>query len=318
MLAVILMATYNGAAYLEDQLDSILGQTYRRWLLIVRDDGSTDDTVEILQRYQTRNPEQMLFLGCSERNLGPARMFSSLIRYVTGHEQSLRLDDYCIALCDQDDIWHRDKLRITVGRLQPLLRDGPMPPVLIHSDLSVIGADGEPLAARFSAYQGVMPRRKGFVALLALNVVTGCTLLMTPALARACTPVPEQACMHDWWAALVASLVGRIEYVDQPLVAYRQHRGNTLGARRLVPKSRSAALGELVGPAVDATLAKAARQAAWIGAHPPCRLTPVQRLACRVVGVLMRPRSMLLRATAFKLINLLSRIEDRQRGRVPD
>jgi glycosyltransferase involved in cell wall biosynthesis len=318
MLAVILLATYNGDAHLEEQLDSILEQTHAQWLLLAKDDGSTDETVEILQRYRKRFPEKMLYLGSSERNLGPALMFSSLIQHVLDQERELQLDDYCIALCDQDDVWHRDRLRITVDHLQSRLGAGPVPPLLIHSDLSVIDANGATLASRFSDYQGVMPRRNDFIALLALNVVTGCTTLMTPALARACTPVPEQAYMHDWWIALVASLVGEIHYIEQPLVGYRQHGGNTLGAREFKPKSRFKAISELVAPGADVTLRRVARQASWIGAHPPCRLTALQWLACRIVGGLMRPRSMLLRAAAFKLIRHLSTFEAWQRGRAAD
>ena len=315
MLTVILLATYNGAGYLQEQLDSIVGQTYPHWLLFVKDDGSTDGTVDILHRYHERYPEKVLFLGRSAHNQGPARMYSSLIQYVLEREQELQLKDYCIAFCDQDDIWHSDKLRLTVDCLQAQRSDGALPPLLIHSELSVVDEHGNTIAPRFSAYQGVMPERNDFIPLLVHNVVTGCTAVITPPLARACTPIPSTAYMHDWWFALVASLIGRILYIDEPLVAYRQHGGNTLGAREFKPQSKFKMISGFVAPDADKALLKVARQARWIHAHPPCRLTSTQIIACWLASALVERRSMVLRAMAFKLLKHLGAYEARRRGR---
>ena len=315
MLAVILLATYNGEAYLREQLDSIIEQSYPHWLLIAKDDGSSDGTVDVLHRYREGYPEKVLFLGSSAQNQGPSRMFSSLIQYVLDREQELQLKDYCIAFCDQDDIWHRDKLRLTVDCLQAQCSDAAIPPLLIHSDLSVVDGYGNTIAPRFSVYQGVIPRRNDFVELLVHNVVTGCTAVMTPPLARVCTPVPSAAYMHDWWFALIASLIGRVHYIDQPLVAYRQHGGNTLGAREFKPQSKFKAISGFVAPDADSALRKVARQARWIRAHPPRRLTSTQIIACWLAGNLVERRSRVLRAAAFKLLKHLGAYTARRRAR---
>ena len=318
MLAVILLATYNGEAYLQKQLDSIAEQTYQHWLLIAKDDGSIDGTIDILLRYQERYPAKVLFLGSSTQNQGPLRMFSSLIRYVLEREQELQLKAYCIAFCDQDDVWHQEKLRLSVDCLQAQCRDGTMPPLLIHTELSVVDEYGNTIAPRFSAYQGVMPKRNDFIELLVHNVVTGCTAVITPSLAQACTPIPSTAYMHDWWFALIASLIGRIHYIDQPLVAYRQHSGNTLGAREFKPQSKFKAISGFVAPDADSALRKVARQARWIRAHAPRRLTSAQNVACWLASALVERRSMVMRAVAFKLLKHLGAYTARQRGRALD
>ena len=316
MLAVILLATYNGAAYLQEQLNSIVEQTYTHWLLVAKDDGSTDSTVDILYRYCERYPGKVLFLGSSTQNQGPARMFSSLVQYILDREQELQLENYCIAFCDQDDIWRQDKLQRIADCLQAQCGIEAMPPLLIHSDLSVVDECGNTIAPRFSAYQGVKPRCNDFIELLVHNVVTGCTAVMTPALARVCTPVPGAAYMHDWWFALIASLIGRIHYIDQPLVAYRQHRGNTLGAREFKPQSKFKAISGFLAPDADRALKKVARQARWLRAHPPCRLTSAQIAACWLASDLVERRSMVMRAVAFKLLKHLGAYTARQRSRL--
>jgi glycosyltransferase involved in cell wall biosynthesis len=306
MLAVIVLATYNGDRYLGKQLDSIFAQTHDEFLLIVKDDCSTDNTPVLLRYYRERHPQQVILLAGHGQNRGPLRMFSDLLEYVLGHEQALGLQDYCIALCDQDDIWHPDKLQISIEALQQVRGEDQDAALLVHSELSVVDEQGQPMHPSLSAYQGLRPRRNHFIELIMHNTVTGCSALLTPALARACTPIPDEAYMHDWWCALVASLIGRIHFIESPLVDYRQHDSNTLGARRFERQSKRQILRGMVADEADRNLKRVARQARYLLQHPPARLNRLQQLACRLVAYGMPAKSMVLRAATMKLLQYLS------------
>lgn len=307
MIAVILLATYNGERYLAKQLDSVFAQSYPHILLIALDDCSSDATYQILQDYQYQHPQNMRLLGVNPQNQGPQKTFSDLLEYVLQHEQTLRLDDYCIAFCDQDDIWDQQKLSISIECLQSLCETQPDGKILLHSDLTVIDQQEQTINLSLSAYQGIQPQRDHFAELIMHNIVTGCSALLTPALARVCVPIPDDAYMHDWWCALMASLYGRIHYLEQPLVGYRQHEANTLGARQFQRRNKRQILQELVQPESNRVLQRVARQARYILRHPATyRLSLAEKTACWLVAYLIRYNSGLVRAVAMKLLNYLS------------
>ena len=308
MLAVILLATYNGERYLAKQLDSIFAQTYPHILLVARDDCSSDATYRILQDYQQRYSNQLIIVESHTNNQGPLRTFSDLLEYVLQRESELGLNDYCIAFCDQDDIWEKNKLRISIEYLQSLRGDRDDSAILIHSDLIVIDEQERTINPSLAEYQGIQPQRNHFAELIMHNTVTGCTALLTPALARACVPIPEQAYMHDWWCALIASLAGRIHYIEQPLVYYRQHNSNTLGARQFERRTKREILRELVQPKTDQVLKRVARQAGyiWCQSSSTYHLTWRQKIACWLVAYLLKYNNSVLRALAMKLLQFLS------------
>ncbi|MBU2099450.1 MAG: hypothetical protein KKD00_11860, partial [Gammaproteobacteria bacterium] len=136
-----------------------------------------------------------------------------------------------VALADQDDTWHLDKLQRCLAVMLQAEASAPDTPVLVHSDLHVVDASGGEIAPSFIRYQGLDPTRTWFAAQLISNTVTGCTSLMNMALLKKALPVPAQAVMHDWWLSLVASAFGCLVFVPAALVEYRQHGRNTLGAR---------------------------------------------------------------------------------------
>ena len=220
----ILLATYNGARFLREQIGSLLAQTHREWRVIARDDGSSDDSPEILDAYAQAHPERFLIIKDRLR-LGAKLSFSALMQHA---------DAPYVALCDQDDFWRPEKLSVLLQQMQDAEElAGQDVPVLIHSDLEVVNQEMETISPSFWAYQGIDPVRNRLGNLLVDNTVTGCTILMNQVLLRLAQPVPEAAYMHDYWLALVAATVGRIVAVRQPLVRYRQHGSNTLGAVRL-------------------------------------------------------------------------------------
>jgi len=226
---LVLLPVYNGEKYLAEQIDSILSQTHRDLLLVCRDDGSTDGSLALLQDYAQRYPDQVIVLQDGKGNLGASGSFSALMQWALANygEQT----DAFVALADQDDIWHLNKLETCLQALLGTQVESPLVPVLVHSDLRVVTAEGEEISPSLMQFQGLDPARTWFAAQLISNTVTGCTSLMNMALLKKALPVPADAVMHDWWLSLVASAFGRLVFVPQALVEYRQHGRNTLGAR---------------------------------------------------------------------------------------
>lgn len=221
----ILLSTYNGLPYLAEQLDSILGQDFPEWCLYIRDDGSTDGTPQVLRRCQEASPGRIFLLEDDPVRLGAAQSFSRLMQAVSA--------DY-LMFCDQDDIWLPDKISRTLATMQAMEREhGPDLPLLVHSDLQLVDQRLEVLAPSFWRYQNLDPRRGESLLKLAIqNVVTGCTVMINRRLNELALPVPPAACMHDWWTALVAAAFGKIGFISTPLVRYRQHAANKIGAKR--------------------------------------------------------------------------------------
>jgi len=263
-LILILLPVFNGEHYLAEQLDSIFSQSHDNILLVCRDDGSADRSVAILKQYLTVHSENMLLLEDAEGNLGASGSFSLLMQWALKYMQSCPQRVY-VALADQDDIWHANKLTCALQVMTAA--DAGLVPVLLHSDLNVVDKHGQLMSPSLMAYQGLDPARTGFPSQLVSNTVTGCTVLMNQALLHKALPVPADAVMHDWWLSLVASCFGQLLFIDKSLVEYRQHDSNTLGARAHSPATsglrmfaRLLQLRQL--PEAQRLLEKAAAQAA--------------------------------------------------------
>ncbi len=207
----ILMATYNGEAYLAEQLDSLLRQTYANWRLTVHDDGSTDQTRSIIRRYATKDP-RISFLDDGVEGLGAAQNFLHLLEQVEG--------DYYM-FCDQDDIWLPDK----VMKMQQAISacNGP---ALVYSN-SYLFANGE-VQPRFSTQ--IHPRSLRDT-LFFNSGVQGCAVIANRALLDVLRPFPKQVAMHDHLLTMGAVTFGTVRYIDEGLMWYRQHDFNTTGTQ---------------------------------------------------------------------------------------
>jgi len=232
----VLLPTYNGARFLRQQLDSLLAQSMQDFVIITRDDGSTDETGSVVQSYLEKAPQQFHLVEDSRGNLGASGNFSLLMQYVLEHGKSMGLHDALLMLCDQDDVWEPDKIEVEMEVLQKLELQYPDVPLLVHSDLTVITDDESVIAESFLSYQGLDAGKNDLRNITFSNTVTGCTALFNQQLVRKALPVPEAAMMHDWWLALVAAAFGRIEFIPRCLVRYRQHSQNTLGATEFIPR----------------------------------------------------------------------------------
>lgn len=238
-LIAILLSTFNGSEFLAEQLDSLLGQSYSKTIIVARDDGSHDDSADILLHYANKNPSRFHLVEADNLNRGASASFSWLIKYVLEHKLELGMANAYMMFCDQDDIWQPLKTEQQVSLMLQMEKRDANTPILIHSDLRVVTAQLEVLADSLLRYQGLDGTRNSFRQLLLNNVVTGCTMLINERLARLTGPIPEQAVMHDWWLSLVAAAYGRLGFIPDALVDYRQHANNTLGAREYTPSSQS-------------------------------------------------------------------------------
>jgi len=220
----ILMSTYNGFERLKDQIESIIHQDYEHWSLLIRDDGSTDGTVKITSDYALKD-KRITLIETVRENIGPANSFMQLL----AHSSS----DYSM-FADQDDIWLPEKIEKTMAAmLEAEKQYGANTPLLVHTDLKVVDANLQLIADSFWKYQNLSPELGSQLnRLLAQNVVTGCTMMINRALADLATPIPAEAVMHDWWLALVAATFGKVVYLDDQTILYRQHGNNSVGAKR--------------------------------------------------------------------------------------
>ena len=220
----VVLPTYNGVSYLEEQLASIYAQSLRPWRVLIRDDGSTDGTQELIEFLQVTYGSWLQVLP-ADGNLGCVANVSRLLEATQSSY---------VALADQDDIWQYDKLKVSLRFLQKLEQKyGVDTALLVHSDLELMNSEGMLLGCRYFHRQRLDPLRSSTEDLAFTNVVTGCTILLNKFLLETALPIPPLALMHDWWLALACSVCGRIGYLDLPTVFYRQHKNNVVGSQGL-------------------------------------------------------------------------------------
>lgn len=219
----ILLATYNGERYLTEQINSIQRQTIDSWTLLVSDDGSSDGSCELIRDLADSDRRIVPVDAPVDLRAGAAQNFGRLM------EAGLELGGQVFFFCDQDDIWEPEKLQLM---LQAFPAAGEEPaPLLVHSDLAVVTCDLQPIASSLRRYMALdVYAADPCSSLLTRNFVTGCAMACNRRLLELALPLPAQAIMHDWWLALVAASSGAIVFIDRPLLKYRQHSSNTIGA----------------------------------------------------------------------------------------
>ncbi len=225
MTVDILLTVYNGMPYLPEQLRSLQAQTHREWRLWVRDDGSTDSTVETVQAFAAEDERIRLLEGGGAR-LGALGGFAWLLEHAAPGA------DY-LMFCDADDVWLPEKVEHTLSAMQKAEAEvAPRTPVLVHTDLAVVDEHLGVIDESLWSYQGIQPEFDTLERLLMQNCVTGCASMVNRPLRELAGIVPPEAFMHDWWLALVASCFGRIVCLSTPTILYRQHGRNDSGPGR--------------------------------------------------------------------------------------
>jgi glycosyltransferase involved in cell wall biosynthesis len=207
----ILLSTYNGERYLAEQMDSLLAQDHHPLDVLVRDDGSTDSTLQILERYAHASNVRVV----RALNVGAAQSFLELVGL------SSPKADY-FALCDQDDVWLPSKVSRAVGMLTELQSDDP---AIYASRLAIVDEKLSPITL------SAIPRHPPALGnALVETCLTGCTMVFNRA-ARdlLASNLPRQVVMHDTWIYLVLAAFGDIQFDPRPSILYRQHAANTIG-----------------------------------------------------------------------------------------
>lgn len=236
----VALATCNGAEHLPALLQSLFAQSRQDFRIVVGDDVSTDRTVPIVEDYGRAFPGR-IEMHRFDRRIGPSANFSRLLA---------RIDADFILLSDQDDVWLPRKIEMTVDRLIALeTSHGAQMPALVHTDLCVVDRELATLHPSAARYLRIDFSRSTVPALLFANRASGCSIGINRALAGRALPVPTAAVMHDHWLALTAAAIGRVSYIDQATLLYRQHEANAIGAdgwtmRSILQRIRQTLLGK--------------------------------------------------------------------------
>lgn len=224
-MITIIMAVYNGQEYIREQLESLKDQTYTEWRLVIRDDRSSDKTAEIVKKFSDEVEQEVIF-KVNEKPSGSAKNNFALL--INDAKES----DY-VMFCDQDDIWKKDKIEITFNKMkQAEERYGRDFPLLVHGDVEVIDENGNINADSMFEMSHINADSK-LPQILIQNHVTGCTMMCNKKLIAGISEYAssEYIIMHDYLVALYASVFGKIEVIKKPLLSYRQHSGNSVGAK---------------------------------------------------------------------------------------
>jgi glycosyltransferase involved in cell wall biosynthesis len=210
----VLLSTYNGEQFLLQQLASLYAQTYPNIKILVRDDGSQDNTPALLADEQARGAIELL--SDSQGNLGATGSFFCLL------QTAAQMNTTYVAFCDQDDVWQANKIERAVS----LLADLTDRPALYCSRLSVVDEDLKQL------YLTLIPDKIGFGNALVENIAVGCTMVLNrKAIDLLCSRrLPHEVYIHDWWCYLVIACFGDVVFDNMALIQYRQHGGNIIGA----------------------------------------------------------------------------------------
>ena len=216
----ILLATYNGEKYLKEQLDSILNQTYSNFRLLISDDCSTDNTKNILEEYEKKDERIKIYF--QKENLGVIKNFEFLLK---------KVENKYYMFADQDDIWKKYKIEKSLKKIQDENCD------LVYSDLEVVDENLNTIYESYWKLKGFYKKIKkynNFESLYLNNFVTGCTIISKKELIDKVLPFPNTSkyVLHDYWLALIISQYGKISYIEEPLIKYRQHKSNNIGSKK--------------------------------------------------------------------------------------
>lgn len=225
----VVLCSYQGERFVAAQLDSIGAQTRIPDELVVVDDASTDATVAVVECFAQRGP-MAVHVAVNEHNVGFAQNFAGALARASGE---------ILVLSDQDDVWHPERL----ARLEDALRRAPEASV-VFSDAELVAADLRPLRRRLwetigfgTAARASVRDGEALPLLVRRTVVTGATMAFRASLRELALPIPVGV-DHDAWIALLGAALGPLAMVEEPLLLYRQHENNQIGARELGLRQR--------------------------------------------------------------------------------
>lgn len=244
----ILMATCNGEAFIAEQVESIQRQSFKDWRLVVSDDGSTDSTIAILEKY-ARDDSRIVILEDLTPTGSAKDNFTRLVDYA---------DAPYVMFCDQDDVWlsHKIERTLNIMKKEEAAR-GRKTPILVFTDMAVVDEKLQPIAPSFTHRSHINPDRTKFMQVIAQSLGAGCTMMANMSLIELfkMSSTDGRIIMHDWWLSLLASAFGVVVYIDEPTSLYRQHGSNAVGSNAYSP-IESACNRKLMSNRVLATMSQ--------------------------------------------------------------
>lgn len=222
-MITICLATYNGEKYVEQQLESLLSQTFEDFKILVRDDGSDDKTQELLKKYAKKYPDKIEVMQDTQGRLGSAQSFMRILEQV---------QTSYVMFCDQDDVWIKNKIEVTLKKMHELEKSYSFDvPLLVFTDMKVVDRELNILNESFWNYQKLDPNiAYDWKKLLAQNVIAGCTIMINLPAKKVSLPYKFDEMFHDHWLGVQVAKHGKIAYIDTPTLLYRQHDTNVDGA----------------------------------------------------------------------------------------
>lgn len=217
----ILLAAWNSEKFLSEQIDSIIAQSETDWRLLIRDGGSTDSTLQIIDHYCRQEPERIILVETGKATA--VENFARLLHFSTGE---------AVMFADHDDVWLPDKIAASFAKLKEI-ESGTPPgaPVCVFTDAVVTDADLNQLHASNLKNQHLDPvRGVSLNRLLIQNVPSGNAMIFNAALRKLITPMPPETVMHDHYAVMAAAALGKIGFLPEATLLYRQHGCNVLGS----------------------------------------------------------------------------------------
>ncbi len=218
----VLLATYNGEKYLKEQIDSILNQTYQNINLIVSDDCSTDNTREILNEYEQKDERVKVYY--QEKNQGYIKNFEFLLKQVS-------TDIYMLS--DQDDVWLPEKIEKSYETLKNQNAD------LVFGDLEVVDENLNTIYPSFNDFMLLNRKIKKYINTYKMNYlyncITGCTVMSKKKFIEKFLPFPSKTnyVPHDYWLGVIISMEGKLAYMPEKYIKYRQHGNNQIGTDKI-------------------------------------------------------------------------------------
>lgn len=227
---LILLSSYNGQDYIEEQIKSILKQTNVITKILIRDDGSTDNTINIIEKIQSEYPDRIEYV--QGVNLGFAESFSRLIKLA--HKKYNSIDYF--AFSDQDDIWLPEKLKKAYDKIK---NDNYNGPILYCSDLIVVDKDLNRLNYKIRKSNHKTHKFINKYNCLVQNYSAGCTMLFNKATVEKYNKLnPSNIFYHDYFIYKLCMFLGKVYYDNNSYILYRQHGKNQVGAKNFIDRTK--------------------------------------------------------------------------------
>ena len=220
----ILMATYNGEKYIREQINSIISQTYSNWTLLIRDDGSKDDTVKIIREYEKKD-KRIKLLEDNKGNLGFVKNFEELLK---------NSSEEFIMFSDQDDYWLEEKIEKYILELKKLGNEKFFKPLLIHSNSFVCNDKLKIQKKEFIDSEIAIKNNKN--SYFFAYFVQGSTVLINREIIKIGLPFSKNVKLHDRYFHLLSEFFGKRIFIKESLMKYRQHENNEIGAKGSIIK----------------------------------------------------------------------------------